>query len=501
MSAYIFDIDGVVFYKGTNKPNKGAIESIKYLISQGNTVIFITKRNQINYDNPKLNLKQTKDTFKEIGLGQIKIIDNIPSPRYLINDEGAHAINLQTNAQMKLFQKDILKKNNIEKKLYNALATILWVTVKYDDCLDADEYVQTLLIAQSLISNEGFNHSDLVKRYRSKTNHIFKNKALHGFHSGGVSKHYRGQIYRLIKSNNPLYLAKTGVTDGAAMKVLPIVAYYLFDFESLVLHVDKIIKITHYAVEARLSAVLITLRYRQILLGTNHKTDDLLNELKRAIKILKFDKKSNFFLEQVIKAKKIADEESNPEILLKKLATEIGLDYLAWSTPISACFWSYRATNKYYKYFNPKNDKTIKINNVVIDENTLKKEVIESYTKHLVKIKQYKSHLQAHGYHWKEKIDIDTFFSISFSIVAMRDGIENIDQRSKEAIKEYGENFTWIIKSLLYKGGGKRKISYRQIKRMIFYRFTKILINTLEVIKLNLGIKKAMKRMFLKIRN
>jgi ADP-ribosylglycohydrolase len=496
MATYFIDIDGVLFKKGTNTANSYAVETIKYLISCNHKVLLTTKRNQINADNPKLNIKNTKKALHTFGLDSLEIIEDVPSPRYVINDEGAHAINHKCDEPLDLMLEKIAKKSDLEKKLYDSLATILWVTTKYDDCLDADEYIQTLIIAESLIANNGFNHRDLVKRYKSKTSFIFNNSALHEFNSSGVSKTYRGQIYRLKKSNNPLYLAKTGVTDGAAMKVLPIAAYYLFDITQLIIHVDKISKITHGSVEARLSAVLIALRYRQILLGFDTTTDDLVKSLNYAIKVLGFSKKSSFFVTQVNIAKKLTDEEQNPEILLKKLATEIGLDYLAWSTPISACFWSFRATKEYYRFFNPNSDTTITIKNTIVDAETISKKVLKEYENHLIRIGQYKSHLQAHGYHWKEKIDIDTFFSIAFSIVAMRDGIENIDKKSQEAIIEYGENLNHIAHNLLFKKNTFKKIEIKKIRRLITYRTSTLLRQTYNLIQFNLGIKKTINKSF-----
>lgn len=496
MSTYFIDIDGVLFKRGTNTANAGALETVKYLISSGHKIILTTQRNKVNSDNKKLCIEATKIALSKFRLDKLEIIEDVPSPRYLINDEGAFAINHQCDLPLNFLHDEIMKSNAVEKKLFDSFATMIWVTTKYDNCSDADEYVQTLIIAQSLIANDGFNHQDLVARYRSKTDHIFNNTALHEFNSGGVSKHYRGQIYRLIHSKNPLYLAKTGVTDGAAMKVLPIVAYYLFDFEAMVFAIDQIIKVTHYSIEARLSAVLVGLRYRQLLLGLNNTTDDLISDLHLAIDTLKFVSKSEFFIQQVMKAKKITDQENDPEVLLDKLAREIGLDYLAWSTPISACFWSYKATNKQFRFFNPKNDRTISINNTTIDANTLKSDVLDLYERHLIKIGQHKSHLQAHGYHWKEKIDIDTFFSISFSLIAMRDGIKNIDKNSEQAVVEYGENLPWIIQSLLFKRGTIQTFQLRKIIRHITYSIRTAPKKFFMSIQLNLGIKTAIAKYF-----
>ena len=65
---------------------------------------------------------------------------------------------------------------------------------------------------------------------------------------------YRGQIYKLLSSSDPLYRAKDGVSDGAAMRTLGIAAFFINDFDSLVHAAYEIAAVTRASVEAKLSS-------------------------------------------------------------------------------------------------------------------------------------------------------------------------------------------------------------------------------------------------------
>jgi len=486
MAAYFIDIDGVLLRHGSMKPNPGAIEHINYLIKQKHQVYLTTKRDSKPYS---LNIKMTKKILHRLGANYTDIIEGASSPRFIINDEGAYGINHLKDEPLRFLEAQIIRENSVVKKIHDAIAIMAWVTMKYINGNDADDYVQTLIIAQSLIKHQGFNHRDLVKRYRKKTKYLFKNKALHNFNPGGVSKRYRGQLYKLNKSKNPLYTARTGVTTGAAMKILPIVAFYLLDYEALIQNTDNIVKVTHYTIEARLSAILVALRYRQVLLNTHNTTDDLLREFKRAIQILGFGSQSRFFLQQVIRAKKITDKIDNPEHLLIELAREVGLDYLAWSTPISATFWSFKADTSCYGLFNPEGEGKIKLKKYTIDTKTLKKSWWKRYERHLVYIGQFKSFYHNHKYHWKKKIDTDTFFSIAFSIIAAEKGLGKIEKEVGLAIKEFGDNLPKIAHALVYKKRYGSFISVKQRSKLFKHFIKKLFITPYNNIHLNLGIK------------
>ena len=54
-----------------------------------------------------------------------------------------------------------------------------------------------------------------------------------------------GAIYKLLESGENEYLAVDGITDGAAMRTLPLAAAFGGDFNKLVLATNRISRITH----------------------------------------------------------------------------------------------------------------------------------------------------------------------------------------------------------------------------------------------------------------
>ena len=45
---------------------------------------------------------------------------------------------------------------------HNALAGLIWVNARFDEPGDADDFVQTILVANSLLKCGGFDHADIV---------------------------------------------------------------------------------------------------------------------------------------------------------------------------------------------------------------------------------------------------------------------------------------------------------------------------------------------------
>ena len=85
MAAYFIDLDGTVFYYGTNKFLPNAAENLRELLSLGNQIIFTTHRSRRDSDGAVQVL---------VGAGlRCPILSNIESPRIVINDDGASAIN------------------------------------------------------------------------------------------------------------------------------------------------------------------------------------------------------------------------------------------------------------------------------------------------------------------------------------------------------------------------------------------------------------------------
>ena len=126
--------------------------------------------------------------------------------------------------------KSAIDHERIVTRLRDVLKVIAKVALLYSgdggteqEILDVDDYIQTLLIGESLVANRGFNHRDLVRRYRTKPGHIIGGREVA---PSGISVRYRGQVKKLIDSRAPDFAATDGITSGSAMKVACIAAFY-----------------------------------------------------------------------------------------------------------------------------------------------------------------------------------------------------------------------------------------------------------------------------------
>lgn len=91
MATLISDLDGSAFFWGTNSFVPGAYEALKEFYDQGNQLIFVTQRGNI-WETAQPVEKYLKSLFPDC-----VVLFNISSPRILLNDQGAHAINHPRN--------------------------------------------------------------------------------------------------------------------------------------------------------------------------------------------------------------------------------------------------------------------------------------------------------------------------------------------------------------------------------------------------------------------
>jgi hypothetical protein len=333
------------------------------------------------------------------------------------------------------------------ERVMNSLNAILWVNWKYalmTNSADCDDYIQTMLIAKSLIANKGFNHRDLVSRYRSPAS--LSDGTTLGPAGVPVEKRREGQIFKLVASDDPSYAAGDGVTAGSAMKVCAVAAYYMDDLEKLVKATDLITKITHASVDARLAAILTALRYRQVFLDAGDGSPgNLKRDLWKAIDVLKIGSESSFFLGVVGRAAEITSEEECPEGVLIALIKEIGLSKLAWCVPVTSCFWSYRAGSNFNDWFYnaTAQGQSIQIAGTRYEGGSLREAVREEYENH---IKDSNYNLPPYIL---RRMDIDTFLSISFSLIAATQGVGGIEQDLREAQEFFGDNISAIAEGLV----------------------------------------------------
>jgi len=464
MATYFIDLDSSFFKRKTLTPTKEAFNFVNTLHKKGNQIILLTQRLH--------DISKMRQSLKEVGLKYDDIIENVTEEKTIINDEGAIAINFRQGAQNK---KGVTQKR-IGKKVYDALAVIAWVNWKYMAKLqvaDCDDYVQTILVANSLLENNGFDHADLVKKYREEPTRVdwLCRKLKYG-----PPQKYPGQLKKLLKSKNPLYTAKDGVTDGSAMKVCPIAAFYAHcSLEKFVFHCDQITQVTHGSVDTRLAAILVALRYRQIFLEEDRSVDALMKNFNAALLLLGFGRKGDYFSKKVSIAAQLTKEFHNPIKLLIRLSQEIGIAHLAWSTPITACFWSFRGNNDFHTWFKEASDKYsfqfqdnknyIQMPNARIDSTTLKKERQKDLEEHLMRLDPENAVFHSK---LKEKIDTDTFASIGFSLIAAEKGAPTIQNEIVLAINDFKDDIKDIVYHLVEKEKRKTRTYFIDFDGVFF---------------------------------
>jgi len=93
MATYFIDFDGVFFEYGTMNPTKHAVDYVNKLIKEGHQVIFTTSRTHKDNKPERLNLHKTKAVLGALNVKYTDIVEGLSSPRIVVNDEGAVAVN------------------------------------------------------------------------------------------------------------------------------------------------------------------------------------------------------------------------------------------------------------------------------------------------------------------------------------------------------------------------------------------------------------------------
>lgn len=431
MKAYFVDLDGTFFLHGTNELAPGAKKFAEQIKRSGDKLYFVTARHANNIPE-ELNIESTRRFLSNYKITYQDIINDCPSPRILINDEGCVAVNISTNSGLFDTRDHSI---SLTERIYNSLTAMAWVNAKYGDDRDADDFVQTIIVAESLLASNGFCHKHLVSCMRKIPQITMNNKILE---KAGVKSSYKGQISKLLNSSDPLFAAIDGVSDGAAMRTLGIGAMYRNKHDELVSNSIKIASVTHGSIEAKLSSLLTSLRYAQLFTGDIAVSPLVLYEkFKIAANLLFPQEKTKYFLTQTYKAARFACRIQDPMKLLRLLAKHIGITHLAWGTPIAAVFWSFHASTDFSRFFkgyssreiyvgdNDDYNPRLKTDEMAINLNSFSKKQKVLEVRHLKKIGEFDDFKKCHKHHYGF-LDIDTFFSISISMLAARNGISGI---------------------------------------------------------------------------
>ena len=454
VACFFLDLDGVIFKHGTMQFNDGALEYLEKIYLQGHQVVFTTARKSSNNNVPNLQLDLTIQRLNAFGVKYESIIGNLSSPRIVINDQGAFSINHRKDLPLS-YVKDLKywrrrKERPNSNKILDVLLSMAWTSMRHggEQWVDSDEYVQTILVARSLLRADGFDHFDIVKSFKSDPLSKLSNIG-----PGGLKKNLladpnvrKGSIWNLLNSGENEYMARDGMLDGAAMRTLPLAAFYGHDLEQLILYVNRVSRITHCFLDARLAAILAALRFRQLLFDKGQDIDELMSDMNVATEVLGARKHSVFFMKRCQLASNIVNSAVDAEDCLVQLITHIGMKHLSWSTPISAVFWSFLANDDYERWLPPRSSR-----NHASDYATYNGELIiqskenrplhlsnEMYSEEMMledsdRIKSLLC-LKHDGNMGNERaMDVDTFFSMAFGFVAANHGIKSIHSDAKLA--------------------------------------------------------------------
>jgi hypothetical protein len=330
------------------------------------------------------------------------------------------------------------------QKVQAGITTLAWVSAAYfkinPKWVDADDYIQTMIVFESLVAKKGFDHADLVARYR-----VERPTSVCGVRVKDNGVEHEGQIHRLKQDPNPLYKAKTGYTPGCAMKAMPL-GVWNREFHPTIFMADAVTSVTHGTDEARLIGLLAALRYRHALLEIDDP-DRLVTEWTSAAKMLGLFGSAAWLRcdLSVQRARRIVKETWGTEAL-RRLLSRVGLMYFAWSCPVSAIFWSYALDPAFKNIFmHVGSDKKFSVGGerILVD-----KDVLDEYAGHL------KLHAED-GKRWLEepektgRQDSDTFFSIAFSIAAVRAHDFLTREESVQTLNDIGrENWVPVLDAI-----------------------------------------------------
>ena len=98
MATFFIDLDGCIFFHGTNEIIPGANELLEQIIKNNGDIIFTTYRGDKNFKNHSIYSKEgCLNGIRMLKIKYKEIIFDVDSPRIIINDSGAFAINHNKN--------------------------------------------------------------------------------------------------------------------------------------------------------------------------------------------------------------------------------------------------------------------------------------------------------------------------------------------------------------------------------------------------------------------
>ena len=99
MAAYFIDLDGTIFKHGTNDLLPGAQELLDAIVKKGGQIIFTTYRGDKNFPGHRIySREKAMEGIRCLRVPYVDVLFDIDSPRIVINDGGAYAVNHESNS-------------------------------------------------------------------------------------------------------------------------------------------------------------------------------------------------------------------------------------------------------------------------------------------------------------------------------------------------------------------------------------------------------------------
>lgn len=98
-ATFFIDIDGTIIRWSDRKPAENAVETVNAWYEAGHRIVLTTYRGDvIGQEQPRFSVASTIKELEDIGLKYHDILFDCPSPRIVINDGGAGAIDHPSDA-------------------------------------------------------------------------------------------------------------------------------------------------------------------------------------------------------------------------------------------------------------------------------------------------------------------------------------------------------------------------------------------------------------------
>lgn len=99
MTTYFLDLDGTVFFRGTNKFTPGTEQWLKDIRSAGHKIIIVTRRGDEEFfGHPIFSKQSTLQVLRELDIEYDQIVFDVRNPRVIIDDEACEAHRIERDS-------------------------------------------------------------------------------------------------------------------------------------------------------------------------------------------------------------------------------------------------------------------------------------------------------------------------------------------------------------------------------------------------------------------